>query len=182
MGSLPSLRLVWPNDRHSWHLPGELRGTPAARHAAHHGVLGVHAVAEEEAQVGREGVDVHAPAEIVLHVGEAVGQGEGELADGVGAGLRDVVAADADAVEVADLPIDEGGLGVPRLKCSRVACYALAGLVRASGCGTPGSLLRRASSVLASARPFLRRAAASPAHVTVAPSMVLQQVTGTDIQ
>ncbi len=30
---------------------------------AHHGVLGVHAVAEEEAQVGREGVDVHAQAQ-----------------------------------------------------------------------------------------------------------------------
>jgi hypothetical protein len=85
----------------------ERLGPEAARHAAHHGVLGVHAVAEEEAQVGREGVDVHAPAEVVLHVGEAVGQGEGELADGVGAGLRDVVAADADAVEVADLLVDE---------------------------------------------------------------------------
>lgn len=55
-------------------------------------------------------------------------------------------------------------LGVPRLKCSRVACSALAGLVRASGCGTAGSLLRRASWLLASTRPCLRRAAASPAH------------------
>jgi hypothetical protein len=72
-------------------------GPDAARHAAHHGVLGVHTVAEEEAEVGREGVHVHAPAAVVLHVGEAVGQGEGELGDGVGAGLGDVVAADADA-------------------------------------------------------------------------------------
>jgi hypothetical protein len=66
----------------------------AARHAAHHGVLGVHAVAEEEAQVGREVVDVHAARQVGLDVGEAVGQREGELADRVGAGLGDVVAAD----------------------------------------------------------------------------------------
>ena len=35
----------------------------------------VHAVAEEEAQVGREGVDVHAPAEVVLHPGSLTGTG-----------------------------------------------------------------------------------------------------------
>src|SRR6266704_2563433 len=42
----------------------------APRDASEHGVLGVHAVAEEEAQVGREVVDVHAAREISLDEGE----------------------------------------------------------------------------------------------------------------
>jgi hypothetical protein len=66
----------------------------AARHAAQHGVLRVHAVAEEEAQVGREVVDVHAARQVRLHEGEAVAEREGQLADRVGAGFGDVIAAD----------------------------------------------------------------------------------------
>jgi len=38
----------------------------AARHAAHHGVFGVHAIAEEEAQVGRKIVNVHAARQVGL--------------------------------------------------------------------------------------------------------------------
>ena len=83
-----------------------------AGHAADHGVLGVHAVGEEERQVGREVVDVHAAREVGLDVGEAVGQGEGELADGVRPGLGDVVAGDGDRVEVAHLLLDEPLLDV----------------------------------------------------------------------
>ncbi len=79
----------------------------APRHPADHGVLGVHAVAEEEAQVGREVVDVHASREVVLDDGEAVAQREGQLADRVRAGLGDVVAGDRDAVEIAHLVVDE---------------------------------------------------------------------------
>jgi hypothetical protein len=59
-------------------------GPDAARHAAQHGVFRVHAVAEEEAQVGREVVDVHAARQVGLDEGEAVGQREGQLADRVG--------------------------------------------------------------------------------------------------
>ena len=43
-------------------------------------VLRIQAVGEEERQVGREVVDVHAAGQVVLHVGEAVGQGERQLA------------------------------------------------------------------------------------------------------
>ena len=56
---------------------------------------------------GREVVDVHAARQIRLHVGEAVGEREGELADRVGARLGDVVAADRDRVEIAHVVVDE---------------------------------------------------------------------------
>src|SRR6202044_1769102 len=79
---------------------------------AHHGVLGVHPVGEEERQVRREVVDAHAPGEVGLDVGKPVGQGERELADRVGPGLGDVVAGDRHRVEVADLVGDEPLLDV----------------------------------------------------------------------
>ena len=77
------------------------------RDAADHRVLGVHPVGEEEAQVGREVVDLHAAREVVLDDREAVREREGELGDRVRPGLGDVVAADRDAVEVAHLVVDE---------------------------------------------------------------------------
>ncbi|MCW0416172.1 hypothetical protein NB689_001926 [Xanthomonas sacchari] len=77
------------------------------RHAADHRVLRVHAVAEEEAQVRREIVDVHAARQVVLDDGEAVAEGEGELADRVRPGLGDVIAGDRHRVEVAHLLLDE---------------------------------------------------------------------------
>ncbi len=79
---------------------------------ADHGVLGVHAVGEEERQVRREVVDVHAAGEVGLDVGEPVGEGERELADRVRPGLGDVVAGDRHRVEVADLVGDEPLLDV----------------------------------------------------------------------
>ncbi|GIX29409.1 MAG: hypothetical protein KatS3mg123_3290 [Burkholderiales bacterium] len=72
-----------------------------------HRVLGIHAVTEEERQVGGELVHVHAPGEIGLHVGEAVRQGEGELGDGIRPRLGDVVAGDGHGVEVAHVVADE---------------------------------------------------------------------------
>ena len=84
----------------------------APGHPAEHRVLGVHAVGEEERQVRREVVDRHAAGEVGLDVGEAVGQREGELADGVRPGLGDVVAGDRHRVEVADLVLDEPLLDV----------------------------------------------------------------------
>ena len=79
----------------------------APRDAAEHRVLGVHAVREEERQVGREVVDVHPARQVVLDEGEAVGERERELRDRVRAGLGDVIAGDRDRVEVADLLVDE---------------------------------------------------------------------------
>jgi hypothetical protein len=46
----------------------------APGHPAQHRVLGVHAAGEEERQVGGEVVDVHAPGQVRLDVGEGVGQ------------------------------------------------------------------------------------------------------------
>ena len=79
----------------------------AARHPAKHRVLGVHAVGEEEGQVRREVIDLHAAGEVRLDIREAIRESECQLADGVRAGLGDVVAADRHRVEVADGVIDE---------------------------------------------------------------------------
>ena len=59
-----------------------------------------------------EFVDVHAAREVGLDIGEAVGQGEGELGDGVRAGLGDVVSGDRHRVEVAHVAVAEGLLDV----------------------------------------------------------------------
>jgi hypothetical protein len=67
-------------------------GPDAARDAPDHRVLGIDAVAEEEAEVRRELVDVESTAQVVLDVGEAVRERERELRDRVGPGLGDVVA------------------------------------------------------------------------------------------
>ncbi len=46
----------------------------AACHTADDGILGIDAVAEEERQVGPELVDVHAAAQVILHVRKSVGR------------------------------------------------------------------------------------------------------------
>ncbi len=79
----------------------------APRDAADDGVFRIHAVAEEERQVGREVVDVHAAREISLDEGESVGQRERQLRDRVRAGLGDVVARDRHRIEIPDVVLDE---------------------------------------------------------------------------
>ena len=90
----------------------------AAGDAAEHGVLRVHAVGEEERQVRREVVDVHAAREVGLDVGEAVGERERELADRVRPGLGDVVAGDRHRVEVAHLVVRRTTPGCRPSPCS----------------------------------------------------------------
>ncbi len=51
-------------------------------------------------------------AQVILHIGEAVGQGKGELRDGVGPGLCNVVARNRDRIEIADLVVNEVSLHV----------------------------------------------------------------------
>ena len=79
----------------------------APSHAAHDGVLGVHAVAEEERQIGSKVVDVHAACQIGFDKCEAVGQREGQLRNRVGPRFSDVVTADGHAVEIAHLVLDK---------------------------------------------------------------------------
>ena len=69
-------------------------------------VFWIEPVGEEERQVGCELVDVHASAAVVFHVGEAVGERQGELRDGVGTRLSDVVARDGHGVVVANAVVD----------------------------------------------------------------------------
>ena len=83
-----------------------------ARNPPHDRVLGIHPEGEEEGEVRREVVDVHAAREVCLDVGEAVGEGERELRDGVRARLGDVVAGDRHRVEVAHAVADEPLLDV----------------------------------------------------------------------
>ena len=51
----------------------------ATRHAPDDRVLRIHAVGEEEGQVGREVIDGHAARQVVLDDGEAVGERESQL-------------------------------------------------------------------------------------------------------
>ena len=72
----------------------------APGYPTHHGVFGVHAVAEEKTQVGRKVINMHAARQVSLDKGEAVAQREGQLADRVGAGLGNVVATDRHRVKI----------------------------------------------------------------------------------
>ena len=108
-------------------LLGALAGAVAVPHGdrpdasgdpAEHRVLGVHAVGEEEAEVGGEVVDVEAAGQVRLDVGEPVGQGERQLADRVRARLGDVVAGDGHRVEVAH-PLGDEPLGHVRHESER---------------------------------------------------------------
>ena len=87
-------------------------GPDAARDAADHRVFRIHAVREEERQIRGKVVDVHAAREIRLDVGEAVGEGERELGDGIRAGFGDVIAGNRDRVEILHLVVHEVFLDV----------------------------------------------------------------------
>ena len=80
-------------------------GPQAARHTADHGVFRIHAVGKEKREVGRKVVYVHAPAAVVFHKRETVGQREGELGNGVGPGLGNVVARDGHRVKIANIVV-----------------------------------------------------------------------------
>ena len=82
-------------------------GPDAPCHAAYDRVFRVDAVAEEEAEVGPKLVQVHATAQVVFDVGESIGERKGQLRDRVGTCLCNVIAADRNAVEVANRAVDE---------------------------------------------------------------------------
>ena len=75
------------------------RSPDPPRHPTHHRIFRVHAVAEEERQIRGEVVDVHSARQIGFDVGEAVGQGKGQLRNRIGAGLGDVIAGNRDRVK-----------------------------------------------------------------------------------
>ena len=87
-------------------------GPDSARDPANHGVLRIHAVREEEAQVRCESVHVHAARPVVLDQRETICQCEGQLADRIRTRLGDVVTAHRYGVVVANLVLDEPGLDV----------------------------------------------------------------------
>ena len=70
-------------------------------------VFSIDPVGEEEGEIGTEVVDVHTSGQVVLHVRESVGQGEGEVSDCIRAGLGHVIPAYRDRVEVPDVFVDE---------------------------------------------------------------------------
>ena len=78
-----------------------------AGHATDDGEFDVDAIGEKEGEVGCKFVDMHAARQVVFDVGEAVGKGESELGDGVGACFGNVIAGNGDGIEVADVVVDE---------------------------------------------------------------------------
>ena len=76
----------------------------------------------EEAEPGREVVHAQARGQRRLHVGDAVGQGEGDLLDRRRAGLTDVVAGDRDGVPGGELPgaVGEGVGDDPHRRTRRI--------------------------------------------------------------
>ena len=79
----------------------------AARHAAHHGVFGVHAIAKEKAQVGRKIVNVHTARQVGFDKSEAIGKREGQLTNGVRTCFGNVIATDGNRVEIAHIVVDK---------------------------------------------------------------------------
>ena len=88
-------------------LVAHCHGPDAARDAAQHRVLRVHAIGEEERQVGRKIIDVHAARQIGFDKGEAIRQRERQLRDRVRASFSDVITRDRYRIEVAHLVVDE---------------------------------------------------------------------------
>ena len=82
-------------------------GPDAAGDAANDGIFRINTVGEEVREVRRKFVDVHPARQIIFDKGEAVGEGEGQLADGIGTCFSDVIARNGDAVEVAHVVVDE---------------------------------------------------------------------------
>jgi hypothetical protein len=76
-------------------------------HAADDRILRIEAVGEEEREVGREGVHRHPARQVVLDVGEPVGERERQLRDRVRSRLGDVVARNRHRVEVLHAALDE---------------------------------------------------------------------------
>ena len=87
-------------------------GPNAARHPSNDSVFRVDAVGKEEAEVGTEGIQIHAPTQVVFHIRESIGQGEGQLGNGIGSCLGDVVTADGNRIEVLDVAVNEALLHV----------------------------------------------------------------------
>jgi hypothetical protein len=102
---------IWERVRGAVFIP-QGHGPDAPGHPSDDGVFGVHAVGKEKGEVGAEPVDGHAPGQVVLQVGEPVGQGEGQLGDRIGAGLGDVVAGYGYRIEIAHIVFHEIGLDV----------------------------------------------------------------------
>ena len=87
-------------------------GPNAARHPSNDSVFRVDAVGKEEAEVGTKGIQIHAPTQVVFHIRESIGQGEGQLGNGIGSCLGDVVTADGNRIEVLDVAVNEALLHV----------------------------------------------------------------------
>src|SRR4051794_39324147 len=87
-------------------------GPDAPGYPANNTVLRIHSITEKEGQIAGKIVDRHAAAEVILHIGKSVGEGEGQLRDRVGAGFSNVVAADTDTIEITNALIDKKLLNV----------------------------------------------------------------------
>ena len=82
-------------------------GPDAPGHTADHRIFRIDAIAEEEGQVGRKIIDIHAPAQVIFHISKAVGQGKCQLRNRIGACLGNMVAGDGYRIKIPHLFVDE---------------------------------------------------------------------------
>ena len=63
-------------------------------------------------------VDVKPPGQIIFHIGKPIGQGKGQLADGIGPGFGNVIAANAHGIKMLDAFSGKVFLDIPHLLCA----------------------------------------------------------------
>ncbi len=89
---------------------GHCKNTPC--NAANDCIFGIHSVAEEITQIACETIDRKSSCEIVFDDGETIGEGKCDLGDRVGSSFGDVIATDADGIEILHLVFGEKCLDV----------------------------------------------------------------------
>ena len=71
-------------------------GPDTPGYPSHDRIFGVHAIREEEGQIVSEVIYLHSAGDVGFDKGETIGEGEGQLGDGIGAGFGNVIARDGD--------------------------------------------------------------------------------------
>src|SRR5216684_3812016 len=87
-------------------------GPDATRYPSDDAVFRIHSIAEKERKVGGKIIDIHPSGKIIFYIGKAIGQRKSQLRNRVGAGFRDVIAADGDTIEIAYILFDKPGLDI----------------------------------------------------------------------
>ena len=82
------------------------------RYATNDGVLRVHTVGEEKAQIRCEIIDMHATRQISFNKRKAIGEREGKLRDRISPRLSNVIARYRDRIKIAHTVLNKIGLNI----------------------------------------------------------------------